>query len=324
MRGRPPGILLAGAALVVLLSLAAVAAPLLTGADPATQYDPVAGRFLPPLSRAVPLRFGDGRRLLAERVERDGDRLLAERLGRRESYPLSELADLPADGVPRARRFLLGTDRYGRDVLVRLLHGARVSLAVALLSVAVALSLGVVVGAGAAMAGGVVDGLLMRSVDALLAIPRLFLLLAVVALFRPGVVALVLVIGGTAWTSLSRLVRAEVVSLKERDFVLAARGIGMHPLRILWVHLLPNALTPVLVVAGLMVGDVILLESSLSFLGFGIQPPIPSWGNMVADGTGRLLDAWWVATFPGLAIVLTVIAFNLTADGLRDALDPRR
>jgi len=164
----------------------------------------------------------------------------------------------------------------------------------------------------------------MRAVDAALALPRLFLILALVALLHPGLVAIVLILGGTSWMQISRLVRAEILSLKERDFVVAARAIGQTPLRILTRHLLPNALTPVLVQVGLLVGDVILAESTLSFLGLGVPPPVPSWGNLIADGSDRLLQAWWLATFPGLAIVLTVVAFNLLADGLRDALDPHR
>jgi peptide/nickel transport system permease protein len=156
-----------------------------------------------------------------------------------------------------------------------------------------------------------------------LSIPPLFLLLVLVALLDPGIFSLVLVIGVTAWMGVARLVRAEMLSLKERDYVLAARALGAHPLRILRVHLLPNALTPVLVAAGLLIADVILLESALSFLEFGVKPPTPSWGNMISGGRNQLLGAWWVSTFPGLALVLTVVAFNLLADGLRDRLDPR-
>ena len=321
LRSNP--LLVFGALLVGLLAFVALAAPWLAGADPSTQFDPVAGRYLPPGSERVPLIFADGRRLLAEHAARSGDRMVAQRLGRRESYPAAELVDLPAHGVPAAQRFPLGSDRFGRDVWSRLIYGARVSLAVALLAVLLATLIGTAVGAAAAMTAEWIDTVLMRLVDALLAVPRLFLLLALVALFSPSTASLVVIIALTSWMTVARLVRAELLSLREREFVVAARALGAHPLRILAVHLLPNALTTLLVLSGLLIGAVILLESALSFLGLGIQPPTPSWGNMIGEGADRLLAAWWVPTFAGLAIVLTVVAFNLLADGLRDALDPR-
>ncbi|HEX2254311.1 MAG TPA: ABC transporter permease, partial [Thermoanaerobaculia bacterium] len=311
-----------GAVLVVALVVVALAAPWLAPWEPGQQLDPVAGRYLPPGSVRVPVVFGDGRSLLADAVAWRGAELVIERLGRQERYPAAALAE-PTPGEPgRPRRFHLGTDRFGRDVLSRLLHGARVSLAIGVLAAALAIGLGTLVGAAAATGGPWADGVLMRLVDAVLAVPRLFLLIALVALLRPGMMALVLVLAATGWMSVSRLLRAEIQALQAREFVLAARGLGQHPVRILAVHLLPNALTPVLVMAGLLVGQAILAESSLSFLGLGVPPPVPSWGEMVASGADRLLGAWWVATFPGLAIVVTVIAFNLLTDGLRDLLDP--
>jgi peptide/nickel transport system permease protein len=327
---RPPtgrrrsGTLLTGATLVVLLAAFTLAAPLVTPADPAEQLDPVAGRFLPPGSTRDVLRFADGRSLLADAAERRGDEIVAARLGRTERYPAAAIVNLRADGRPPRRTFLLGTDRFSRDLWSRLVWGGRVSLAIGLLAAALSVSLGLLVGAAAAVGGPLTDALLMRTVDAALAVPRLFLILAVVALLHPGLGTVILILGGTTWMMTSRLVRAEILGLAQRDFVIAARAIGQTPLRILTRHLLPNALTPVLVQVGLLVGDVIIVESTLSFLGLGVQPPTPSWGNLIADGADRLVDAWWLTTFPGLAIVVTVIAFNLLADGLRDALDPRR
>jgi peptide/nickel transport system permease protein len=246
-----------------------------------------------------------------------------ERRGRIEEYPAEQVLNRTPAGVDGRRLFLLGSDALGRDVWSRMLHGGRVSLSVGLLAVLLALTLGIAIGATAALGGRFVDALLMRGVDAILAFPRLFLLLGIVALVGPSTALLVLLLGGTTWMGISRLARAEILTLKQREFVLAARGAGLGPLAIFWRHLLPGALGPLLVQGTLLIGDVILLESALSFLGLGVQPPQPSWGNMVADGQADLTDAWWVAVFPGVAIAVTVIAFNLVGDGLRDLLDPR-
>jgi peptide/nickel transport system permease protein len=321
--GRGGGALRVGAALIALLIAAALAAPLLTPADPAEQLDPVAGRYLPPGSHRAVVRLAGGGTLLADRVERLDGAVTVERLGRVVTLPAAEVVS-PAPGQPaESRLFLLGTDRFGRDLWSRLVYGTRVSLAVGLLTALLALSIGVVVGAAAGIGGPLADGVLMRAVDAMVAMPRMFLVVAVVALFRPGGWAIVGILGATGWMTISRLLRAELLALQKRPFVLAARGLGLSPFQILRRHLLPNALTPVLVQTGLLVGDAILAESTLSFLGLGIPPPAPSWGNLIAEGQSRLIGAWWLATFPGLAIVVTVVAFNLVVDGLRDRLDPR-
>lgn len=218
----------------------------------------------------------------------------------------------------------LGTDQYARDVLSRLLYGARISLGVGLLAVAISVSIGTVVGGVAGYVGGKLDTVLMRLVDMVLSFPRLVLLIAVIAVVeRPSVTTIVAVLGLTLWPSTARLVRGEVLGIREREYVEAGRALGYSRRRILFRHVLPNALGPVIVAATLGVGNVVILEAGLSFLGIGVQPPVPSWGNMVADGRARLLDGWWISTFPGLAIVATVLAFNLLGDGLRDALDPR-
>ncbi|MFP5288324.1 MAG: ABC transporter permease, partial [Thermoanaerobaculia bacterium] len=228
-----------------------------------------------------------------------------------------------ADGVADRRLFLLGSDKFGRDLLSRLLYGTRISLAVGLLSLFLALTLGIAFGSLAALGGRLVDSLVMRSVDALLSFPSLFLIITLSALLRPGTLTVIGILGFFSWTSISRLIRAEILGLRNREFVLAARAAGQHPLAILWRHLLPNAFTPVLIHSVLLIGNLILAESSLSFLGLGIQPPVPSWGNLISEGRESLVNAWWIATFPGAAIALTVVAFNLLGDGLRDALDPR-
>ncbi len=244
--------------------------------------------------------------------------------------PLLAPADPVAQGDLLAERLLgpssrhfLGTDQFARDVLSRLLYGARISLFIGLLAVSIAVSIGTVVGAISGFVGGMVDSLVMRVVDVFIAFPGLVLLIVVVALFEPSFWVIVLVLGLTQWPQMARIVRGEVLGLRERDFILAGRALGFSRTRLIVGHVTPNILAPVIVVATLGIGDTIVLEAILSFLGLGVQSPVPSWGAMVADGRSHLMDAWWLSTLPGLAIVITVLAFNLAGDGLRDALDPR-
>jgi len=317
------GLIRAGGCILAVLAVAALAAPWLAPYDPSEQVDPASSGDRPPGTRLRAVHTTDGRWLLADRVRREGDTLEVDRRGALTTVPIDQLANPGPDGVADSRLFALGSDRLGRDVLSRLLYGARISLAVGVLALALALTLGIAVGGIAGAAGGVVDLVLMRAVDAMLAFPALLLALVAAALFRSSLVTLVLILGGTAWMSVARLVRGEVLAVKERDFVLAARAAGRRPLAILWRHLLPNSMTPVAVDASLRIGDLILVEAALSFLGLGVQPPTPSWGSMIADGRDALGSAWWAAVFPGVAIALAVVAFNLLGDGLRDRQDPR-
>jgi peptide/nickel transport system permease protein len=223
---------------------------------------------------------------------------------------------------PSARHWL-GTDALGRDVFSRLVYGSRVSLAVGFVSVGISVLIGAFLGALAGYFGGTVDSAVMRLVDLMLCFPSMFLILAVIAFVGPSIWNVMAVIGLTGWMGVCRLVRAEFLTLRERDYVAAARALGAGPLRIIFRHLLPNALAPVLVAAVLGVAGAILTESALSFLGLGVQPPTPSWGNILADGRANLDIAWWLSVFPGLAITVTMLAYNLFGEGLRDALDPR-
>ncbi len=320
---RPAPTLLWGGVLAGLLIAIALAAPLLAPYDPAEQLDPPAGLYRPPGTVMAAVHLADGGWRLADRVQRTPAGLTIERLGRTETLPASQVANLTPDGVADRRVFLLGSDKFGRDLASRMLYGTQVSLAVGLLSVALALTLGVAVGSAAILGGRLADFLIMRGVDAIMAFPFVFLIIAISAFLHPSPALIVVILGGTAWTTISRLTRAEMLSLQNQEFILAARALGQSPFAILWRHLLPNAFTPALLRAAIQIADMILLESALSFLGLGLQPPIPSWGNMIAEGQDVLLQAWWVATFPGAALSLTVIAFNLLADGLRDTFDPR-
>ncbi|MEO7985428.1 MAG: ABC transporter permease [Gemmatimonadales bacterium] len=238
--------------------------------------------------------------------------------------PLAQPDPLEGAGLAPSAQHPFGTDQLSRDVLARVATGGRVSLAVAVIAVGLSITLGAMVGLVSGYWGGMVDVVFMRLVDGALAIPRLFILLLVLAMSeRVPVWALVLLLGTTGWFGTSRIVRAEVLRLREESYVRAAEALGAPRRRIIFRHLLPNTLGPLLVAATLGVGDVILLEAGLSFLGLGIQPPAPSWGGMILDAREVLVTSPWAGIFPGIAIVLTVLSANLLGDAVRDAVDPR-
>jgi len=225
--------------------------------------------------------------------------------------------------MPPSARHLFGTDDLGRDVFTRMLYGAGISLKVGFVAVGIATIIGVLLGSIAGYYGGVIDLIIMRFVDIMLCFPSFFLILAVIAFLEPSIFNIMAVIGLTSWMGITRLVRAEFLSLKERDFVLAAKTMGAKSPRIIFLHILPNAMAPVLVAATLGIASAVLVESALSFLGIGVQPPTPSWGNILTLGQSTLGVAWWLSLFPGMAILITVLGYNLLGEGMRDALDPR-
>lgn len=232
--------------------------------------------------------------------------------------------DVKAILLAPSQQHWMGTDGLGRDVLSRMLYGGRVSLLVGFVAVGISTMIGMMLGVLAGYFRGWVDTVIMRFVDIMLSIPSFFLILAVIAFLTPSIWNIMIVIGLTSWMGVTRLVRAECLSLVEREFILASRTLGASHQRLMWRHLLPNSLTPVIVSAVLGIASAVLLESALSFLGLGVQAPQASWGNILSDGREYIQFAWWLSLFPGLAILLTVLGYNLLGEGLRDALDPRK
>ncbi len=236
-------------------------------------------------------------------------------------YQPNEL-NLGASLQPPSTQHLLGTDRMGRDILTRIIYGTRISLIVGVIAVGISGLLGVVFGTLAGYYGGYVDGIIMRIVDVLLAFPSILLAIALVAVLGASLFNIMLAIAIVNWVGYARVVRGEFLSLKNKEFVSAAKAMGANTFRIIFKHMLPNCIAPIIVMATLGMAGAIITESSLSFLGLGVQPPTPSWGEMLNTGRQIIRQAWWVSTFPGIAIMLAVLSFNILGDGLRDALDP--
>ena len=296
-------------------ALAAVVAACVAGPWflPEIPADPVGGALLAPGTRVTALHLSDGRTLVSPAARRiPGGEWRIERGGQIETIPASAIRPVAS------RRFWLGSDRYGRDVLRRLLLGGRLSLAIGGAALLVALLAGITIGLAAATGPRWLDAVLMRIVDAWMAFPMLFLLILLVALFRPGTASLVAILGASSWMGLARLVRGQALALREQPFLQASRAMGT-PWSMRWgLHYLPNLVGPVSQEAALRLGDLIVAEATLSFLGLGVQPPTPSWGAMAAEGQAVLLSGWWIATLPGLAIALVVLLLAAAGDSLQE------
>lgn len=305
--------------LFVLFSCALLA-PIISPKDPNDQPDTLALRYLPPLSTASLILKADGSIIYANEIKSERERVLYRRGDRWESIDKILLLGEEKTEWLASEIFFLGTDKFGRDILSRIIYGSRVSLAVGILAVLIAATIGSLIGAVSGFFGKAVDSILMRAVDIILSFPRLFLILLIVALFKPSLMLTVLVLGATGWMGVSRLVRSQVLSLKETDFVTAANAMGQNSSKIIWKHLLPNTSALIIVDSTLRIGHIILVEAALSFLGLGVPPPTPSWGSIINDGRDALIDGWWISTFPGIAIAITVISFNLFGDFIRDKM----
>jgi peptide/nickel transport system permease protein len=353
------GISLAASAVIFILYSVAFLAPFLAPFSPYDQQDFLVTAYQPPFTRLdalvlnqrrpviIPLRAGtdavsrlsnalitDSQKLRSRNMDYtlkyvnsyrvEGDRVVYTQGLREKSVERSELHGLSGrQGYAVKKTFLLGTDQYGRDIFSRVIYGSRISLSIGFLVVLISVTLGTIIGVSSGYFGGWTDSILMRIVDVLIAFPALFLILIIIATFGNSIYLIVITLSFTGWMGVARIVRGQVLSLKEQEFILAAKSLGLSSSRIIFRHLMPNTLTPVIVAATLRIGSIILTEAGLSFLGLGVQPPTPSWGNIINEGRDSLLNHWWISTFPGVAILSTVVCFNLIGDGIRDALDPR-
>lgn len=301
-----------GVAILGLMVVVCMLGPLLLPRPPAA--DPSRSALLPPGTVVTEITVADGRALVSPMVTIGDTNVTVDG-----PHGSVDVATGDIESMRRVR-FWLGSDRFGRDVLSLLLAGGRISISIAALAALMALLVGTTVGMAAATGGRWVDAVLMRLVDGLMAFPVLFLLILVATLFRPGPLVLVAVLGMTSWMGLARLVRGQVMTLRGRTFVLAARAAGCSPTRIWRSHYLPNLSGPLSQDTALRLGDLVLAEATLSYLGLGIPPDIPTWGAMVAQGHRVMIDGWWLATLPGFAIALLVIAMALIGDGIQERL----
>jgi len=349
--------------IVFILYSAAFLAPFIAPFNPYDQQDQSVTAFQPPLARldalvlkqpknlSIPLQTGDTEEIrlvnsfisdfqaLRTRNELhalkfineyriSGDKVIFRQGLRNREIPVSALVspESATSARPefiRSNMFILGSDQYGRDIFSRVIYGSKISLSIGFLVVLISVTLGTVIGVTSGYFGGWIDAVTMRIVDVLIAFPALFLILIIIATFGSSIYLVVTTLSFTGWMGVSRIVRSQVLSLKEQEFILAARSLGLSNSRIIFRHLVPNILTPVIIAATLRIGSIILTEAGLSYLGLGVQPPVPSWGNIINEGRDNLLSYWWISTFPGIAILTTVVCFNLIGDGVRDALDPR-
>jgi len=351
-------IALYASAIIFVLCSAAFLAPFIAPFSPYDQQDFLVTAYQPPLTHLealilrqpknliIPLQQGSGRtinlanslisdfQLLKTRNEPNAIRFIDEyriegnkviyRQGMRtKTIPLAELAGGGKTNIAIKRTFILGTDQYGRDILSRVIYGSKISLSIGFLAALISVTLGTVIGVTSGYFGGWIDAIMMRIVDILIAFPTLFLILIIIATFGNSIYLIVITLSFTGWMGVARIVRSQVLSLKEQEFILAAKSLGLSNMRIIFRHLAPNTLTPVIIAATLRIGTIILAEAGLSFLGLSVPPPTPSWGNIINEGRDSLLNYWWISTFPGIAILTTVVCFNLVGDGIRDALDPR-
>lgn len=309
---------LMGMALVIGVGMTALFASFLAGDVPIYMVKDGQAYWLPNLIRY--------RTLVSENLYRNFDRWQPGpgETAVRPIIPHSPLSqDLRNRLAPPSREHILGTDDRGRDVLSRIIWGARISMSVGFIAVGIAVVIGIVIGALAGYYGGWVDALILRLIEIWICVPSFFLIITVMAFLDPSIINIMVVIGITGWPGIARLVRGEFLKHKQQEYAVAARASGLSDRRIIFRHLLPNALSPVFVSATFGVAGAILTESALSFLGFGVPPPTASWGEILKQSQSYVDFAWWLVAFPGIAVFITVVAFNLVGDGLRDALDPR-